>query len=339
MIELFTEALLHPNFTQEELDKERSKMIEALRSNEKNVQNTLTKIENAQLFGITHPKGEFTTEKTLKNVNLTDIQNHYNNFFTPQNAYLVIIGDIQFDLIKEKVILEFSKWTNKPVLKLTIPNPPVINTTEINWVNLTHAVQTEISIVNTIVLPMNSPDYFAVLMANQILGGGADGRLFLNLREDKGWTYGAYSSVSANKTIAKFKVSTQVRNEVVATSIEEILKEIKKIRTELVSDHELALVKSKYIGHFIMQSQKPESIAHYALNREIQELPDNFYQNYIQQINNVQAQDILYVAKKYFLADNCLIIIVGNGNEIKSQLLNTKYIVKEFDNNYNLIQE
>lgn len=337
MIELFAQALLFPNFTQEELEKERLKMIEALRSNEKNVQNTLTKIENALIFGPSHPKGEFITEDTLKNVSLADIQNNYNTSFRPQDAYLIIIGDIQLDVVKEKIRSEFSDWSKNSSPTQILSIPPTIDTTEINWVNLPNAVQTEISVVNTIHFPMNSPDYFSVIMANQILGGGADGRLFLNLREDKGWSYGAYSSVSASKTTTKFKVSTQVRNEVVANAIDEIVKEIQKLRNELVNDSELSLVKSKYIGHFIMQSQKSESIARYALNREIQKLPHDFYRNYIQQINAVQPEDILRVAQKYFLADNCLIVIVGNGNEIKQELFNTQYKVKEFDSNCNLL--
>ncbi|MFK7049864.1 Peptidase M16 inactive domain protein [Flavobacterium columnare] len=337
MIELFSEALLSPHFTEEELEKERLKIIEALRSNEKNIQNILNKVENTLVFGSSHPKGEYVTEETLNNVKLIDIQNYYNTHFTPQNAYLIIIGDVQFDIVKEKVIFEFSKWIKNSSQTFIIPDPPVIDETEINWVDLPNAVQTEISIVNTICLPMNSPDYFSVLMANQILGGGADGRLFLNLREDKGWTYGAYSSASANKTITKFKISTQVRNEVVADAVNEILKEIHKLHNELVHTNELALAKSKYIGHFIMQCQKPESIARYALNRKIQELPIDFYSNYIQKINTVQPEDILRVAQKYFLANNCLIIIIGNGTEIKSQLIKTKYKIKEFDNNCNLL--
>ncbi|MFK7002542.1 peptidase M16 [Flavobacterium covae] len=337
MIELFAQGVLFPNFTQDELEKERLKMIEALRSNEKNVQNILNRIENALIFGSSHPKGEFITENTLKNITLNDIQNNYSNYFTPQNAYLVIIGDIQFELVKEKVISEFSTWSKNNFPIHNIPSPPTIDRTEINWVDLPNAVQTEISIANTVHLPMNSADYFPTLMANQILGGGADGRLFLNLREDKGWTYGAYSSISGSKTVTKFKISTQVRNEIVINAIDEIVKEIQKLRNELVNEMELALVKSKYIGHFIMQSQKPESVARYALNREIQNLSNDFYQNYIQQIDAVQPEDIMRVAQKYFQADHCLIIIVGNGNHIEKQLLQSKYSVKKFDIDCNFL--
>ena len=332
ILELFAEGCLHPNFTQEELDKERNKLIEALRSNEKNVQHTLARIENSVTFGENHPKGEFTTEATLNCVTLADVIANYQNYFNPQQAYLVIIGDVNFETVQTKVTALFSNWKANPYPTTTYDVPPTVAQTQITWVNMDHAVQTDISVVNTMDLPMNDPDYFPVVIANQILGGGADGRLFLNLREKHGWTYGSYSTIGAGKYTQKFKASAQVRHNVVGDAILEILKEIKLLRTTLVSEADLQLAKSKYIGNFIMQSQKPEAIARYALHTEIQNLPFDFYENYIENMNRVSAEDVLRVAQHYFLADNCHVFAVGKGTAIRSELEKTGITTVVVDN-------
>lgn len=331
MLELLAEGCLKPNFTQEELDKERNKLIESLRSNEKNVQHTLARIENAITFGKNHPKGEFTTETSLNQVTLEDVKANYQNYFSPQHAYLVIIGDVDFEAVQAKVTALFSDWKETAYPITTYENPPVVSQTQLHWVNMDNAVQTDISVTNTMELPMNSPDYFAVVIANQILGGGADGRLFLNLREKNGWTYGSYSSIGAGKYVQKFKASAQVRPSVVGDAINEILIEIKLIRTDLVSDADLELAKSKYIGNFIMQSQKPEAVARYALHTEIQNLPLDFYEKYIENMNRVTAEDVLRVAQKYFLVDQCHVFAVGKGEDIKAGLEKTRLETKEYN--------
>ncbi len=163
---------------------------------------------------------------------------------------------------------------------------------------------------------MTDKDYFATILANQILGGGGEGRLFLNLREAHGWTYGSYSNIGSGKYINKFRSGAAVRNAVTDSAVVEIFNELKRIRTDLVSAEELKNAKAKYVGNFVMQIEKPATVARYALNKETQGLPDDFYENYIKNINAVTAEDIRNAAQKYFLADNSRVVIVGKASEV-----------------------
>ncbi|MCD8518324.1 MAG: insulinase family protein, partial [Flavobacterium sp.] len=146
--------------------------------------------------------------------------------------------------------------------------------------------------------------------------GGGEGRLFLNLREKHGWTYGAYSSIGSGKYINKFRSSASVRNTVTDSAVVEFFNELKRIKTELVSEEDLRNAKAKYVGNFVMQIEKPSTIAGYALNKETQGLPEDFYENYIKNINAVTAEDIKNAANKYFLSDKTRVVIVGKAGDV-----------------------
>lgn len=331
ILELMAQGSLEPSFTQEELDKEKAKLIEGLKSNEKNVASTLARVENVLAFGKNHPNGEYLSEQTINNVTLNDIIAHYHTYFVPTNAYLVVIGDVKLADVKAKVEKAFGEWDKAVAPQTTYPDPRNVQYTQINFIDMPNAVQSEIAVVNTTNLKMTDKDYFAALMANQILGGGAEGRLFLNLREKHGWTYGSYSSVGSGKYTTKFRASAQVRNAVTDSAVVEILNELKKIRTDLVSEADLTLAKAKYVGNFVMQIQKPETVARYALLTETQKLSVDFYENYIKNINAVTPQDVLEAAKKYFLADNIRILVAGKGSEVLAGLEKLKIPMFYFD--------
>ena len=200
---------------------------------------------------------------------------------------------------------------------MPFPEPSNSTETEIAFVEMPNAVQSEIAFLNTASLDKNSKDYFPALLANQILGGGGEARLFLNLREDKGFTYGAYSGLSdSHKTKARFRASTSVRNAVTDSAVVELLYEVNKIRTELVSEEELELVKAKYAGNFVISLEDPETIANFALNIKTQNLPADFYKNYLKNINKVTRDEVLAAAKKYFLSNNAQIVVTGKGSDI-----------------------
>ncbi len=316
ILELMADGALNPNFTQVEFDKEKAKMLEGLKADEKSVTAISERVVDALAYGKTHPSGEFVTEETLNNVTLADVQANYQNYFVPENAYLVIIGDVKFNKIKPVVEKLFGTWKKKATPKLTYATPENVAFTQINFVDMPNAVQSEISLVNTVNLKMSDPDFFPSAIAAYILGGDANGYLFLNLREKHGWTYGAYANIGAGKYVSKLKSSSAVRNVVTDSAVVEFMKEIKKIRTEKVNEDILKNVKAGYIGRFVMQVQKPQAIARYALNIETEKLTANFYENYIKAINAVTAEDVQAAANKYFLLDNTRIVIAGKGSEV-----------------------
>lgn len=316
ILELMADGALNPLFTQEDFEAEKAKAIEELKTNEKNVSSIARRVENVLTYGKTHYKGEFESEENFNNVTLEDVKANYTRYFVPGNAYLVIVGDVDTKTIEKKVKKLFGNWKKATAPALTYTNPTDVQYSQINFVDVSNAVQSEVSVMNLSNLKMTDKDYFAALLANQILGGGGEGRLFLNLRETHGWTYGAYSSIRANKYINKFRSGAAVRSNATDSSVVEILNEIKKIRTELVSDEDLKNAKAKYIGNFVMNIEKPETVARFALNKETQGLPSDFYENFMKNINTVTKEDIRNAAKKYFSANNARVVVVGKAADV-----------------------
>jgi len=331
VMELMADGALNPLFTQEEFDKQKAKLIEGLKSDEKNVSAVSERVNGVLIYGKNHPSGEYTSEATLNNVTLADVKANYNTYFVPGNAYLIIVGDVKFKETKKLVEKLFGSWKKATAPAIAYADPKDVQYSQINFVDMPNAVQSEVTAVNLSNLKMTDPDYFAAIVANQILGGDFNSYINMNLREAHGWTYGARSSIYGDKYISNFEASTQVRNAVTDSTVVEMFKEINKIRTEKVADDMLANVKAGYVGRFVMQVQKPQTIAGYALKIQTQGLPADFYENYIRNINAVTADDVLRVAKKYFLADNTRVIIVGKGTDVLPGLEKLKTPIFYFD--------
>ncbi|MEM6684933.1 MAG: pitrilysin family protein [Bacteroidota bacterium] len=337
IMELMADAALNPNFTQEDLDSERAKILEGIKSEKKNVSAIAGRVQSVLAYGANHPYGEFITEETVNNVTLADVKAFHAKYFKPDNAYLIVIGDVKTRDVKKLVKKLFKNWEKGAITPDSYDTASNPTNTEVNFINADNAVQSELSIQNTVNLTMKDAGYFPVLLANNILGGGGDARLFNNLREDKKFTYGSYSSIGNNKkTISRFSATASVRNAVTDSAVVEILKEIKKITTELVSDEELKLVKAKYVGRFVTGVERPSTIARYALNIITQELPEDYYEKYLEKIEAVTKEDVLRAAKKYFLKDNLRIVVTGKGSEVMDAIENMtfdgkKVPVKYFD--------
>ncbi len=336
ILELMADGIQNPLLTQEEFDKQQAQLIDGIKSGENSVATIASRVQNALVYGVNHPYGEFVTEKSAKNVTLEDVKKFYATYFKPNNGYLVIIGDVKFKDVKKLVKKHFKNWKRGDLPAYTIPKVTNVLKTEINFVNMPNAVQAEIAAINTVNLKMGNPDFFAVLLANKIFGGGANARLFLNLREDKGYTYGAYSRIGTNeRTSSTFKSSASVRNMVVDSAVVEFMKEIKTFRDTKVTEEELKNAKAAYIGSFVMALERTSTVANYALNIAIRNLPENFYETYLQKINTVTIEDIQRVAQKYFSADNTRIIIAGKALDILPNLEKLPYKINYFDKEAN----
>jgi len=331
ILELMADGALNPNFTQAEFDKEKDKLLENLKTQEKSVAAVAGRVQNVLAFGKDHPSGEFLSDETIKNVTLTDVENNYHTYFVPENAYLIIIGDVKFKDTKKAVEKLFSSWAKASAPSVKYSDPVNVQYSQINFVDMPNAVQSEISLQNTVNLKMNDKDYFATIVANQILGGDFNSYLNMNLREKHGWTYGARSGIGGSKYVSTFRASTQVRNAVTDSAVVEFFKELKKIRTEKVTDEMLANVKAGYVGKFVMQIEKPQTVAGYALRIKTQGLPEDFYENYIKNINAVTAEDVMAAANKYFLEDNIRVVIVGKGSDVIPGLEKLKIPMFYFD--------
>lgn len=330
VLEMMSDGLKNPVFTVEDFEKEKNILIDGIKSSQNSVPDMASILGGKLFFGSNHPFGEFATEESVNNISLKDVKKYYETYAKPNNAYLTIVGDVNYEEIKSLVEKLFGDWKKGKLPKYTMPVVSDLEKPEINFVDMSNAVQSEISVGNIINISMSDPDYFPLRLANQIFGGSG-GKLYLNLREDKGFTYGAYSGVETSRYVGRFSASTSVRNEVTDSSIVEIIKEIETMIDENVTEEKLSSVKEKFVGGFIMSTEQPSTIANFARNIDKFNLPENFYETYLENFQKVSIDDIKRVSNKYFKRDKLRIVVVGKGAEILSNLEDLPYDVKYYD--------
>jgi predicted Zn-dependent peptidase len=330
---LMADAIINPKFSAEEIQDSKERAIEGLKSDEKNASSIASRVSNALMYGKNTSRGEFETVESINKIQLADVQNTYKKYYAPDNAYLVIVGDVKFDQVKPLIEKAFSGWkkANTPIT----PLEPATNVakTEINVVDVPSAVQSVVSLNNLNTLKMKDPNYFPATIANYILGGGGEARLFMNLREKNGFTYGAYSNMSASKYSPEFSASASVRNEVTDKAVKEFMNELNAIST--VKPEELENAKAKLKGSFIMSLEQPATIARFALNQKVQDLPSDFYTNYLKSIDKVTAADVSNAVKTTILPNQSRIFIAGKASDISEGLEKLGYPVKYFDKDAN----
>ncbi|TBO41962.1 M16 family metallopeptidase [Pedobacter kyonggii] len=335
---LMAESIRKPAFPAESFEKLKSQTITGLKSNEKSAKAISARVVNALAYGKNHPYGEFETEASITGITLDDVKAAYKKYITPSRGYLTFVGDIKPEAAKALAEKAFGDWKGTaltlPVLA-KVANPAK---TEVDIINVNNAVQSEITVVNLIDLPMSSPDYFPILLANQILGGGGESRLFDNLREKHGFTYGAYSSTGSGRFQSKFSANAAVRNEKVDSAVVEFLREINTIRTTKVTADELQNAKNLFNGSFALGLENPARTAGFASNILINNLPKDFYRTYLQKINAVTTDDILRITKKYFNHDNTRIVIVGKTDAFAAGLTKAGFKTQVYDNYANAVK-
>jgi zinc protease len=329
--ELFADALRNPAFPQESFDKLKTQTLTNLKSSEKSASVISGRVVSALSYGKQTALGEFTTEESVKGLTLNDVKEAYKNHITPSRSYLTFVGDITPAAAKALAIKYLGTWTG-----VTLPVPAVANVdnvgaTEIDFVDVPTAVQGELSVSNLINNPLNNPDYHALLLANNILGGGAEAKLFMNLREKHGFTYGSYSRAGNGRFQAQFKATAAVRSDKADSAVAEMVNEIRNMRDGKVTQEELDMAKAKYNGSFALGMEDPANTATYATNILINGLPKDYYKTFLQKINRVTLADVQRVSKQYFSQENSRIVIVGNGSKILPNLTRLGYPVKMYD--------
>lgn len=326
---LMADAIINPKFSADEIQKSKDRAVEGLKSSEKSADAIASRVSNALAYGKNTSRGEFETEESIKKIQLADVQNVYKKYYAPDNAYLVIVGDVKYDQVKPMVEKAFSNWKKANTKFAALEPASNVAKTEINVVDVPSAVQSVVSVGNLNTLKMKDPNYFPATIANYILGGGGEARLFMNLREKNGFTYGAYSDMSASKYSPSFSAEASVRNEVTDKAVKEFLNEINAIST--VKADELENAKAKLKGSFIMALEQPATIARFAVNQKVQDLPDDFYTNYLKSIDKVTSADVSNAVKATILPNQSRIFIAGKASDISEGLEKLGYPVKYYD--------
>lgn len=318
LLELTSDIVLNPLFPQEELDKLVKQLKTGLQSQKTNPNAIAANISQVYNFGVNHPYGEQISDATVDNITIESCKNYYNTYFRPNVSYLIIVGDITMKEAKKLSKKYFGKWEANEVPKHTYEMPKRPENPVVIVSNKDAAVQSVVNVTFPVDIKLSSEDYLSARVMNEVLGGGSfSGRLFQNLREKNAWTYGAYSSLSSNELIGSFKAYAQVKGEATDSALMEIRDEITRIRTELVDESHLELVKNSLSGSFAKSLESPQTIARFALNIEKYNLPEDFYQTYLERLSKVSAEDILKAAQKYLDPNQAYYIAVGDVSKIK----------------------
>ncbi|MFY0673253.1 MAG: insulinase family protein [Bacteroidia bacterium] len=321
LFDLMADVTLNPVFPDEELEKLKTQSLSALKANEEDPSSISGNVRRSIVYGKDHPYGEIETEATISSITANDCKDYYNQFFTPQAAYLVIVGDISLADAKKMANEKFGKWEGHKLVKGKINVPKVPSNTKVSFAHRTGAVQSVVSVTYPIERAPGDDDYVASSIMNSILGGSSFGaRLMQNLREDKAFTYGCRSSLGSDEYVASFNASASVRNEVTDSAITEILFEMRKMVNEIATEDELKRVKSSLKGSFSRSLESAQTIASYALNTALYDLPEDYYTTYLQKVESVTLDDVKRAAEKFLRPENCHIVVVGDGVNVAPKL-------------------
>ena len=321
LIALLADVVRNPSFPTEAFDKLKKQSESGLESSKDDPSAISSNLTSAVLFGKDHPYGQIMSQASLETLELQDVKNMYSELVSPENTYIAIVGDISKREAKKLVKKYFKDWTSTSVLSTEIPvSPASTPTNTVHIVNRPASVQSVIEVTHTIDLKPESADHMAVRVLNQILGGGSSARLFKNLREDKAYTYGAYSQMNTDRYVGTVSTTAEVRNEVTDSSITQLLMEMNKISTEMVEDDELASAKESLKGAFGRSLERPSTLSSFALNTYRYNLPEDYYQNYLIMIAAVTKEDVLRVAKKYLGTDGYRITVVGKSADFSKKI-------------------
>ncbi len=321
LLKVMSDVLQNPVFPQEELDKNILQIKSSLQADKSDASAIARNVSDVLRYGKNDPYGELVSEETIENVTVEHLQNYHRTYFRPNIAYLVIVGDIKLKEAKKQAKKYFGKWEKVAVPSHSYTLPPVNEGLKIALANRKGANQSAIRIGHYIDLTPGHPDAIKAALMNQLLGGGSfNARLFQNLREDKAYTYGAYSRLNSDKRLGYFEVSTEVRTSVTDSAIYEILYEMKRMQMDTVSEEELELTKNVMIGNFSRSLENSQTIAAFALNIERFNLPSDYYRTYLEKIAAVTSEDIREMANKYLKPDNAVVVAVGDIAKIKELL-------------------
>ncbi len=310
--ELLSDIILNPVFPDEEITKKKNRIKGSLKSMEDDPHFLSSREFKKAVFGA-HPYGRLTTgtAETLDNIERQDLVDFHAAYYLPNNAVMSVVGDITYEEVEDLIEKHFVEWQSGD---LKAPELPEINTVkERRTITLDRDLTQASVILGHVGVSRDNPDYYAISVMNYILGsGGFASRLMNNIRDEKGLVYGIHSYFAAYKYGGRFQAGFQTKNESANTAIEEVLKEIKRIRTEPVSDSEISDAKAFLTGSFPMRIDMSRKIAAFLVAVEYHGLGVDYIENYPVYINSVTRKDILRVAKKYLDPENFILVVVAN---------------------------
>lgn len=313
-LDILQEKMLLPKFTEEAFDRIKKQLLANIKNSKSQASSVASVVFDKLNYGDNNIQGipDYGTEETLKNISLADIQNYYDQYIAANGANVVVVGDI-----KENDILPKLNFLNQlPVKAITLPalpDAPKVEKTKIYIVNIPHAAQTEFRVGYVTGMKYDATgDYYKAMLANYNLGGGFNARLNIRLREDKGWTYGARSGFTGDKYTGTFYFSSGIRANATDSALAEVLAIMKNYNTNGPDKDEVTFMKSS-IGQSDARNYETGAQKASFISRIIMyDLPANFVEQQTKILNNISADEIDGLAKKYFDINNMNILLVGD---------------------------
>ena len=322
-LDLFADVIRNPTFPQAEVARYKSRTLSQLQLQRSIPQFLAAEQFSRAIYGTSHPASLIVPpSESINKVSTKDLMDFHAKYFRPNNAILAIVGDVTMKEIMPKLEKAFGDWQKGDVPATTIPAAPSQGESRIYLIDRPGSVQTVLQL-GTLGIERTSPDYFAVLLADRVLGGGPSGRLFLNLREDKGYTYGAYSNFGGSKFRGTWISSAEVRTDVTEGAMHEFMAELNRLRDQPVSAEELENAKRAIIGSFALSLEQPQALLQNIITQKLYNLPADYWDTYPQKVTAITPADVQRVAQKYIDLGHLQVVAVGDASKAREVL--TKY--------------
>jgi zinc protease len=321
-LDIYTDVIANPAFPQKDLDRLRKQRLTQLMQQKDSPVAIANNAYSYILYTDQHPYGnnQIGTEASLNGFKQADLQKFCDSYFRPNNATLIVVGDTKLDDVVSKLENGLEGWKQGEVNINPVPAPPAVDKMRVYLIDKPGAPQSEIRIGYPS-LARSTPDYFPVQVMNRMLGGQFTSRINLNLREKHGYTYGARSGFQMQKGPGPFTASSGVIAEKTDSSVIEFLKELKLMQESGLSDEELTYAKKGLTGNFALGFETPAQIAGSLANIVIYNLPEDYYQTYLQNIEGVTVKDVQSVSGKYLDTSKMVVVIVGDLAKIRDGIL------------------
>jgi zinc protease len=317
-LSVIADVVQHSTFPTTELELARTRALSALQMELSRPAAIADRIFRREVYGA-HPYGRSATPATLRAITRDDLIQFFTQRVKPAGALLVVAGDVDAARVRQLATEAFASWTGAPAATAAAPAIPARAATEIVLVHKPGAVQSNILAGFTFITPRD-PAVYPLTVANKILGGGTDSRLFLILREQHGWTYGSYSYFSRPRGTGAFEANAEVRTAATDSAVAEMLRQLNRIRTEVPADSEIAAAKNFLAGVFPLTIQTAQQIAGAVANARLLGLPDDYVIRYRERLAAVTTAQLAAAAQRFFTTDKMVVLVVGDGPALLSKL-------------------
>ena len=322
MFDLMREVAVEPSFPEEEVKLRKANMLEELKISRSQPEFLASAAFNRRLYG-THPYAVVApTQEAIASLSRKALQALHKRIFSPSRATLIVVGDITEGHLKDTLEERFGSWTPEAVAAL--PDTPYVDAdkkVKRGAVLFDRAGSEQALIVmGDVALREDHPDFFSLLLANQILGGSFAARLASDIREKRGYTYGIYSHLSTYRRAGVFAVRTQTRTEVADKTIQATLEHIEEMRKTPVKYEELEQAKNMLVGDFARELETQGGLAEAVLHGLQRDLPEDYLDSHVDRVRGVSVVDIKNAAKKYMRPEAMVIAVVGDAKGLQENL-------------------